>query len=100
MKRLLLAQSSPAALPSDLLGRDSKAHYLAHYCASLGITAEDAACIGDGANDLAMLQAAGFGVAFKGKPLLREQVTLQMNHTDLTGLLYLQGFTEAEFTSD
>ena len=82
-----------------VLDRDSKAHFLAHYCASLGITAEDAACIGDGANDLAMLQAAGFGVAFQGKPLLREQVTLQINHTDLTGLLYLQGFTEAEFTS-
>ena len=82
-----------------VLDRDSKAHYLAHYCTALGITAEDAACIGDGANDLAMLQASGFGVAFQGKPLLREQVTLQMNHTDLTGLLYLQGFTEAEFTS-
>lgn len=82
-----------------VLDRESKAHYLAHYCTALGITADDAACIGDGANDLAMLQAAGFGVAFQGKPLLREQVDLQLNHTDLTGLLYLQGFTEADFTT-
>lgn len=82
-----------------VLDRDSKARYLAHYCAELGITAEDAACIGDGANDMAMLQAAGFGVAFNGKPLLREQIALQLNHTDLTGLLYLQGFAAAEFVT-
>ena len=55
------------------------------------------ACIGDGANDMAMLQAAGFGVAFHGKPLLREKVALQLNHTDLTGLLYLQGYRHFEF---
>lgn len=82
-----------------VLDRDSKAHFLAHYCDELGIGAENAACIGDGANDMAMLQAAGFGVAFNGKPLLREQVALQLNHTDLTGLLYLQGFTAAEFAT-
>lgn len=82
-----------------VLDRDSKAQYLAHYCRELGIGAKDAACIGDGANDLAMLQAAGFGVAFHGKPLLRQQVPLQLNHTDLTGLLYLQGFTASEFVT-
>lgn len=82
-----------------VLDRDSKALYLAHYCRELGIGADEAACIGDGANDLAMLQAAGFGVAFNGKPLLRRQVTLQLNHTDLTGLLYLQGFTSSEFVT-
>lgn len=80
-----------------VLDQDSKARYLAHYCKEFGIGSVDAACIGDGANDLAMLQAAGFGVAFNGKPLLREQVALQLNHTDLTGLLYLQGFTADEF---
>lgn len=82
-----------------VLDRDSKARYLAHYCSELGISKEDAACIGDGANDMAMLHAAGFGVAFNGKPLLREQVALQLNHTDLTGLLYLQGFAAAEFVA-
>ena len=44
-----------------------------------------------------MLQAAGLGVAFNGKPLLREAVTLQLNHTDLTGLLYLQGYRQSDF---
>ncbi|MGB1106827.1 MAG: phosphoserine phosphatase SerB [Candidatus Puniceispirillaceae bacterium] len=80
-----------------VLDRESKLVFLDHYCGALGIGREDAACVGDGANDLAMLQAAGLGVALKGKPLLREAVTLQLNHTDLTGLLYLQGYGVDEF---
>ena len=80
-----------------VLDSGAKARYLAHYCATLGITPAEAACIGDGANDLDMLEAAGFGVAFHGKPLLREKIRLQLNHTDLTGLLYLQGYTADAF---
>ena len=45
------------------------------------------------------LQAAGVGVAYRGKPLLREAVPLQLNHTDLRGLLFLQGYREDEFTA-
>ena len=82
-----------------VLDSNAKARFLAHYCAELGISAADAACIGDGANDLQMLQAAGFGVAFQGKPLLREAVALQLNHTDLSGLLYLQGYCQDDFVS-
>ena len=82
-----------------ILDRDAKAHYLNHYCATHNLTAADAATIGDGANDLAMLKAADFGVAFHGKPLLRTHIDLQLNHTDLTGLLYLQGYQEHEFVS-
>lgn len=80
-----------------ILGRDAKAAYLAHYCEKHDLTLADAATIGDGANDQAMLKAAAFGVAFNGKPLLREQVDLQLNYTDLTGLLYLQGYKDSEF---
>jgi phosphoserine phosphatase len=60
----------------------------------------DAATIGDGANDLAMLQAAGMGVAFEGKPLLLAEVAIQLNHTDLRGLLYLQGYKDGDFLAD
>ena len=80
-----------------VLDRDSKLQFLDGYCAELGIGRKEAACIGDGANDMAMLEAAGFGVAFHGKPLLRQTVALQLNHTDLTGLLYLQGYRQSEF---
>ena len=82
-----------------VLDSGAKARYLAHYCKQLGISAAEAACIGDGANDLDMLAAAGFGVAFHGKPLLRQTVDLQLNHTDLTGLLYLQGYTADAFVT-
>ena len=83
-----------------VLDSDAKARFLAQYCAELGISAADAACIGDGANDLPMLQAAGFGVAYHGKPLLRETVSLQLNHTDLRGLLFLQGYRADEFVTN
>ena len=82
-----------------ILDRDAKASYLAQYCATHDLTMADAATIGDGANDLAMLKAADFGVAFQGKPLLRKHIDLQLNHTDLTGLLYLQGYSDSEFVS-
>jgi len=82
-----------------VLDRDAKADYLAHYCSQWGLEPEDAATIGDGANDMAMLQAAGMGVAFNGKPLLRRAIALQLNHTDLRGLLYLQGYHADEFVT-
>ena len=85
------------AVVKPVLDGDSKLRFLDSYCAELGIGRDSAACIGDGANDLAMLRAAGFGVAFHGKPLLREEVALQLNHTDLTGLLYLQGYRQSDF---
>ena len=48
---------------------------------------------------MAMLDHAGLGVAFEGKPALREQINIQLNHTDLTGLLYLQGYHSADFAT-
>jgi len=82
-----------------VLDRETKLTFLDDYCARLGITRDDAVCVGDGANDMVMLQAAGLGVALKGKPLLREAVSTQLNHTNLLGLLYLQGFSEAQFVT-
>ena len=85
---------------TPVLDRNAKAAYLAHYCKQNGIDPIDAATIGDGANDLAMLQAAGMGVAFDGKPLLLAEVAIQLNHTDLRGLLYLQGYKDRDFITD
>lgn len=85
---------------TPVLDRNAKAAYLVHYCKQNGIDPIDAATIGDGANDLAMLQAAGMGVAFEGKPLLLAEVAIQLNHTDLRGLLYLQGYEQRDFITD
>lgn len=80
-----------------ILGRDAKLVALNEFCAELGIGPANAVTVGDGANDLAMLQAAGMGVAFRGKPAVREAAGFRIDHGDLSGLLYLQGYKESEF---
>ena len=53
--------------------------------------------VGDGANDLAMLKAAGLGVAFHAKPIVAREAAARINHGDLTSLLFLQGYRQADF---
>ena len=52
--------------------------------------------MGDGANDLAMIQRAGLGVAYHAKPVVAEAAGAAINHNDLTALLYLQGYSDGE----
>ncbi len=56
--------------------------------------------VGDGANDLPMLQAAGLGVAFHAKPTVAAQVPARIGHGDLTALLYLQGYRRSDFEEE
>ncbi len=84
---------------TPVLDREAKAGYLAHYCKIHSIDIKEAVTIGDGANDLAMLKEAGMGVAFAGTPILRDIISIQLNHTDLQGLLYLQGYHKDNFIS-
>jgi len=56
--------------------------------------------VGDGANDLPMLQTAGLGVAYYAKPIVTSQVRAQVAHSDLTTLLYYQGYKQSEFVSN
>ena len=65
--------------------------------ASLGRTPADALAVGDGANDLAMIEAAGLGVAYRAKPIVAAQADAKVDHTDLTTLLYFQGYKAEEF---
>ena len=98
--RLELADGMLAGtVARPILDGDAKAHYLRQYCSKMGIDAGSVAAIGDGTNDLAMLTLAGCGVAFHGKPALRQAISLQLNHTDLTGLLYLQGYRATDFVT-
>ena len=83
-----------------ILDPNVKAAHLAHYCKQNGVDPIDAATIGDGANNLAVLQATGMGVAFEGKPLLLAKMAIQLNHTDLRGLLNLQGYKEHDFIAN
>jgi len=80
-----------------ILGPRGKLEALQDITAARGLGVEDACAVGDGANDLAMLQTAGLGVAFRGKPLLRRRIQPLLDHGDLTGILYLQGYRRTEF---
>ena len=55
-----------------------------------------ALAVGDGANDLAMIQAAGLGVAFRAKPVVAAAARAKLDHADLRGLLFVQGYRAAE----
>ena len=80
-----------------ILDRKAKAEYLIEYCTRLGIDISATASVGDGANDLEMLSHSGMGVAFQGQKLLLDTIPLQLNYTNLLGLLYLQGYSAEEF---
>ncbi|MBL4807429.1 MAG: phosphoserine phosphatase SerB [Rhodobacteraceae bacterium] len=80
-----------------ILGREAKLESLNGLCAEQGISAEDVIAVGDGANDLMMVEAAGLGVAYKAKPALAAKADVVLNYSDLTALLALQGLAEANF---
>jgi len=81
-----------------ILGREAKLATLTQLLATHGLEPEAAVTVGDGANDLAMLAAAGLGVAFRAKPAVAAEAAVRLDHTDLTGLLFLQGFGAGEFS--
>lgn len=62
-----------------------------------GLEAPACCTVGDGANDLPMLQAAGLGIGYHAHAKVRSTIARQLNHADLTGVLYAMGITEAEF---
>ncbi|UFN51185.1 phosphoserine phosphatase SerB [Roseomonas sp. OT10] len=76
--------------------RDAKLATLKRLAAELGLPLEATLAVGDGANDLAMLGAAGLGVAFRAKPIVAAAARARVDHTDLTTLLYAQGYRAAE----
>ena len=80
-----------------ILGKEAKLQALNEITARLGITPAQALAVGDGANDLPMLLAAGTGVALHAKPRVQAECDVRVNHGDLTALLYLQGYSRSEF---
>jgi len=80
-----------------ILGQQAKLEALNEITARLDITPADVLAVGDGMNDLLMLENAGTGVALHGKPALQEKCKVRINHGDLTALLYLQGYAKTEF---
>ncbi|MDL2397610.1 phosphoserine phosphatase SerB [Rhizobium mayense] len=80
-----------------ILGKQAKVDALNDIAEKLGISTDDAIAVGDGANDLGMLQLAGSGVALHAKPTVSAQAKMRIDHGDLTALLYIQGYRKTDF---
>jgi phosphoserine phosphatase len=77
---------------SPIVTRDGKRKALLALARTAAVATAATAAVGDGANDLPMLLAAGLGVAFRAKPNVAAAARWRLDHADLTGLLYAQGY--------
>ena len=83
-------------LKGEIIDGNRKAELLCELAIQEGLHLEQVIAVGDGANDLPMLQAAGMGVAFKAKPLVRVSAQYAISHSGLDGILYLMGYSDRD----
>ena len=84
-------------LTGPVVDRDAKLATLARAVGKRGVTMDKSLAVGDGANDLAMLRAAGLGVGFRARPVVAAAADARIDHGDLSALLYLQGYRREQF---
>jgi len=94
---IIEGEALTGAVAEPILGREAKLAALREESARLGAGPSAAIAIGDGANDLAMIEEAGLGVAYRAKPVVAAQADCRIDHADLTALLYFQGYAAEEF---
>jgi phosphoserine phosphatase len=83
-----------------VVGAEGKRRALLDACAERGLDTAAALAVGDGANDIPMLEAAGLGVAYHAKPAAAAAAGARIEHNDLTALLYAQGYARGEWEPD
>jgi phosphoserine phosphatase len=81
---------------APIVTRETKRDALRQLAQEAGVAMADTLAIGDGANDLPMLEAAGLGIAFHAKPAVAAASRWRLDHADLTGVLYAQGYRREE----
>jgi phosphoserine phosphatase len=79
-----------------IVDKDTKRTKLEALAAERGLSLSQTMAVGDGANDLDMIRVAGMGVAIHAKPAVAAEAAVRIDHSDLTALLYLQGFTDED----
>lgn len=80
-----------------ILDKHAKLETLKRYQTQLSLEEAEILAVGDGANDLPMLHAAGLGIAYHAKPVVQKAANYRINHSDLTALLYIQGYKKEQF---
>ena len=100
--RLIIGEDGrlSGAVAEPVLGRDAKLDSLGELRGLLGLTHDETLVVGDGANDLLMIDAAGLGVAYRAKPSVARAAAARIEHGDLTALLYAQGYRREEFVEE
>jgi phosphoserine phosphatase len=83
-----------------ILGREAKLETLLQLSREWGIPPAAALAVGDGANDVPMLEEAGLGVAYRGKPAVAARARMRVDHADLTALLYVQGYRSSDIVTE
>jgi len=96
---IVLGKHIMGRVRDPILGKEAKEAALRALAAERGVTPADAITVGDGANDLPMLKAAGLGVAYHAKPAVAAEATVRVDQGDLTTLLYLQGYRDGEIVT-
>ena len=84
-------------LIAPIYDQSSKKKQMLEKAAALNLAPELIIAVGDGANDIDMIEAAALGVCFGDKPVLADRADCQIKHNDLTALLYIQGYSKSEF---
>ena len=98
---LIEAEGVLAGLVAEpILGREAKLKALVEEVSGLEIDLADTIAVGDGANDLDMIRAAGLGVAYRAKPVVAAEANARVEHSDLRALLYFQGYSADQFVTD
>jgi phosphoserine phosphatase len=88
------------SVDTPIVGAEGKREALVKAAREHGVDLIDALAIGDGANDVPMLEAAGLAVAYKGKPAATRAAKARIDHNDLSALLYAQGYPRSEWAED
>ena len=83
-------------LTGAIVDRAAKANFLIEFAASEGVPLSQTIAVGDGANDLDMLKAAGLGIAFNAKPSVKAEADTSLNTPYLDAILYLMGIPREE----
>lgn len=85
------------AVREPILGRAAKLEALRSEADCLGVALSETLAIGDGANDLDMIKAAGLGIAYRAKPIVAATAQARIEHTSLATALFFQGYKRGEF---
>ena len=86
-------------IKKPILNKDAKLKILLYYKKKFNLSENDIISVGDGANDSKMIQHSSIGVAYKGKDVLNSKADVIFNHTNLNGLLFVQGYTKKEINN-